>query len=1163
MKFYLFKFHHFFDGLIGYETLKDLKVQLDLNNYKLKTPFSEIPLSHYEAKNKLLFFARIESKSIEQLNIPVSISNGQISLENTNIYNCFIPACITVSKNNYAPVEIHNNTDDIQEICLYSPIKVNSLDLNNFELYNFSINSPYSDGHTDISSLIRTDHMNREEQSKLLKLCYSYSDIFHKPNIPLTFTNTIKHQIKMKDEIPIYTKSYRYPFIHKEEVQRQIEDMLNQNIIRPSDSPWSSPIWIVPKKADASNRKKWRLVIDFRKLNEKTIDDRYPIPNVSDILDKLGRCQYFSTLDLASGFYQIEMHPDDIKKTAFSVENGHYEYLRMPFGLKNAPATFQRVMDNVLRGMVNKTCLVYMDDIIVFSTSLQEHLVNLKKVFDRLRESNLKIQLDKSEFLHKEVKFLGHIITPNGIKPNPDKIKTIENFPIPKTVKQIKSFLGLLGYYRKFIQNFANLTKPFTQCLKKGANINIKDPIYIKTFEDCKKLLSNEPLLQYPDFNQEFILTTDACNIAIGAILSQGRIGSDKPIAYASRTLNSSEQNYSTIEKELLAIVWATKYFRPYLYGRKFKIVTDHKPLQWLMSLKEPHSRLVRWRLKLEEFDYEVIYKKGKLNVNADALSRIEIYPTETNVATPPILRDMERFNENPSLYEDPQPSTSRQADNESIVGQVDPEERSDLDTVHTSAEDPILTINISEKPLNYFLCQVILTEVDVNPRIEIKKIFGPPINRTRWRIYFLKETFTQQLISFLKEYAEPKRQYVFYFENDNDDQNFYKEMCRVLPQIFKNSSFRLLKTNKILQDITRENSQQSLIKLQHEGITNHRGIKETIDELRIKYYWPKLSDDVRNFVNNCTICQQVKYERHPPLIKLQLTPTPKKPFETIHIDTFKFDNTIALTICDSFSKFGQAYVIPSLSALHVYQSLLQFISTYKIPENIISDNGIEFSQSILKDFAKVYKINWHYCLAQNPNSNAIVERFHLTLLEHMRTLKLTNPRLNPFEKLHYSIIGYNNSIHSSTNKKPVDLLLGHLELREPIDINNDVRTVNEQLETHKEVMNDLYKNIAEKISTEKKKIIDKRNEKRDHPVDIEPGTIGYRKQSERQSKTNPLYKPEHILQSNDLTVTTTAKNKYHKQCFKKPRKLTDKSLLQIDDSLTNLDGTANTSTEP
>ncbi|XP_030747701.1 uncharacterized protein LOC115876156 [Sitophilus oryzae] len=214
MKFYLFKFHHFFDGLIGYETLKDLKVQLDLNNYKLKTPFSEIPLSHYEAKNKLLFFARIESKSIEQLNIPVSISNGQISLENTNIYNCFIPACITVSKNNYAPVEIHNNTDDIQEICLYSPIKVNSLDLNNFELYNFSINSPYSDGHTDISSLIRTDHMNREEQSKLLKLCYSYSDIFHKPNIPLTFTNTIKHQIKMKDEIPIYTKSYRYPLIH-------------------------------------------------------------------------------------------------------------------------------------------------------------------------------------------------------------------------------------------------------------------------------------------------------------------------------------------------------------------------------------------------------------------------------------------------------------------------------------------------------------------------------------------------------------------------------------------------------------------------------------------------------------------------------------------------------------------------------------------------------------------------------------------------------------------------------------------------------------------------------------------------------------------------------------------------------------------------------------
>ncbi|CAK1589169.1 unnamed protein product [Parnassius mnemosyne] len=356
--------------------------------------------------------------------------------------------------------------------------------------------------------------------------------------------------------------------------------MLEQGMIRPSESAWSSPIWIVPKKVDASGKTKWRLVVDFRKLNEKTISDKYPIPNISDVLDKLGNCQYFTTLDLASGFYQVEMNPSDIPKTAFNVEHGHFEFLRMPMGLKNSPSTFQRVMDNVLRDLQNTVCLVYLDDIIVFSTSLQEHMVNLEKVFQKLRESNFKIQMDKSDFLKLETAYLGHIICKDGIKPNPSKISAIEKYPLPKTAKEIKQFLGLIGYDRKFIPDFARITKPLTQCLKKGRKITL-DTDYINCFKKCKTLLTNDPILQYPDFNKEFILTTDASNVAIGAILSQGPIGSDKPVCYASRTLNESEVNYSTIEKELLSIVWATKYFRPYLFGRTFKILTDHKPLQW------------------------------------------------------------------------------------------------------------------------------------------------------------------------------------------------------------------------------------------------------------------------------------------------------------------------------------------------------------------------------------------------------------------------------------------------------------------------------------------------------------------------------------------------------------------------------------------------------
>ena len=244
---------------------------------------------------------------------------------------------------------------DINFVILY-PIKTTVVD-NNFEFYHTNFQDHNNNNSCDkIADLIRTDHMNCEEKSQLLSLCKKYSDIFHFEKNCLPFTNQIKHKIHTRDEIPIHQKSYRYPFVHKEEVNKQIQKMLNEKIIRPSYSTWSSPIWVVPKKADASGKKKWRIVVDYRKLNEKTVDDKYPIPNITDVLDKLGKCNYFSTIDLASGFHQIEMIPEDIKKTAFNVENGHYEFLRMPFGLKNAPATFQRVMDNVLKGLQNDIC---------------------------------------------------------------------------------------------------------------------------------------------------------------------------------------------------------------------------------------------------------------------------------------------------------------------------------------------------------------------------------------------------------------------------------------------------------------------------------------------------------------------------------------------------------------------------------------------------------------------------------------------------------------------------------------------------------------------------------------------------------------------------------------------------------------------------------------
>lgn len=245
--------------------------------------------------------------------------------------------------------------------------------------------------------------MNKEERTATYKLIKRYEDIFFKDGDDLTFTSQVKHSIPSTNESPIYTRSYRYPEIHKDEVNKQIKEMLEQNIIRESNSPYSSPVWVVPKKLDASGIQKWRIVIDYRKLNEVTREDKHPLQNMDDILDKLGRANYFTTLDLSKGFHQIEIESKDIEKTAFSTTNGHYEFVRMPFGLKNAPATFQRMMNTVLQPYIGKICFVYLDGVIIFSTSLEEHIDSINKIFKRFQDVYLKVQLDKTEFLKRKL----------------------------------------------------------------------------------------------------------------------------------------------------------------------------------------------------------------------------------------------------------------------------------------------------------------------------------------------------------------------------------------------------------------------------------------------------------------------------------------------------------------------------------------------------------------------------------------------------------------------------------------------------------------------------------------------------------------------------------------------------------------------------------------
>lgn len=621
-KFLLFNFHSHFNGLLGMDILSSLNAKINLAESILETPETAIPI--LTRANPVDTLHNLPQNTKMLLPLPVNFMEGDFIFETTNLDNqVSITGGLYTANAGSAYFEVCNNSDQIQTLYLEEGLQAEEFSLQTHQYLNCMSAATDTERQDDQQLNILTEHLNSEEKQCILKLCKSFKRLFHNENNQLTFSNAIKHSIPTTDNIPIHTKSYRYPFVHKDEVRKQISKMLEQNIIKNSHSPWSAPVWVVPKKSDNIGEKKWRLVIDFRKLNEKTVSDRYPIPNIADILDSIGKTMYFTTIDLASGFHQIQMNPRDASKTAFTVENGHYEFTRMPFGLKNAPATFQRVMDNVLGDLVGNVCLVYLDDIIVFSPSLQKHIADIKSVFTKLQNANLKIQPSKCSFLRKEIDFLGHIVTQEGVKPNPLKIQTIKDFPCPKTTREIKSFLGLLGYYRKFIKDFAKITKPITRQLKGKKSIIIDDE-FRQAFETSKDLLCNDPILIYPDFNKPFTLTTDASNYAIGSVLSQGPDTNDRPISFASRTLSDTEIRYSTIEKEMLAIIWSVGHFRPYLFGRRFKIVTDHKPLIWLENLKGQNPKLLRWKTILAAYDYEVVYKKGSQNVVADALSRIE-----------------------------------------------------------------------------------------------------------------------------------------------------------------------------------------------------------------------------------------------------------------------------------------------------------------------------------------------------------------------------------------------------------------------------------------------------------------------------------------------------------------------------------------------------------
>ncbi|UYV78164.1 hypothetical protein LAZ67_16000346 [Cordylochernes scorpioides] len=457
------------------------------------------------------------------------------------------------------------------------------------------------------------ENLPPKEQKELKQVLERYGDLF---SSRLGRTNLAKHRIDTEDAKPIKHKPYRVSAKERDIIKEQIDEMLTEGIIRPSSSPWSFPVILV-KKRDG----KYRFCVDYRKLNNVTVKDVYPIPRIDEVMDTLQGSTHFSAIDLRSGYWQVEVEERDKEKTAFTTAHGLYEFNVMPFGLCNAPATFERNMENMLGNLRWQICLCYLDDVIIYSPDFPTHLKRLEAVFRCFRESNLRLNDKKCRFAFEELEILGYITGKHGIKPAEHNIKAVRNFPRPKKVKEVQSFLGMCSYYRKFIKDFSKIADPLTNLIKKSVSFTWTER-QEEAFQTLKTALLSPPILGHFNPNAPTYVHTDASNIGIGATLVQDIGGEEKVISYLSRTLSKAEQNYSTTEKECLAVVWSMSKLRPYLYGRHFKIVTDHHALCWLKNLKDPTGRLARWALKIQEYDFDIIHKSGKKHLDADGLSR-------------------------------------------------------------------------------------------------------------------------------------------------------------------------------------------------------------------------------------------------------------------------------------------------------------------------------------------------------------------------------------------------------------------------------------------------------------------------------------------------------------------------------------------------------------